>query len=227
MKVRNKLAVEVEAPVPLVITMADEPAEFVTDLMLNAEPVVVPDKLYKMLVPDPVIDELVIVSVMSVAAAKEKLVKAATPTLPLHTRGLAAAPEDDVGVKRRPVPAVDATKFPFVAVIAPAVAVSVVEAVKAPVTAVAPTSETPAVALPIVVVAVPVALIEAVPACVKAPKVLNPVTPSVELTVAVPVIARRPVRVVFPVALPRASVPVPVPIAVAAAPVALSDAVPT
>lgn len=42
MKLRVMFAVVVVAPVPLVTTIAEEPAEFVTDLIDKAEPVVAP-----------------------------------------------------------------------------------------------------------------------------------------------------------------------------------------
>ena len=66
-----------------------------------------------------------------------------------------------------PLPAVEATKFPLVAVIAPKVAVRVVEAVNEPVTAVLPVAfpmlTAPVPPVPIVVTAAPEALILAVP----------------------------------------------------------------
>ena len=80
------------------------------------------------------------------------------------------------------------TKFPFVAVIFPAVAVKLVEAVKEPVTAVFPVAfpilTAPVPPVPIVVTAAPEALILAVPTWVRPARVVAPVTPRVVPTVA-------------------------------------------
>lgn len=85
-------------------------------------------------------------------------------------------------------PAVPNTKFPFVAVIAPSVAVREVEAVREPVTAVFPVAlpifTAPVPPVPIVVTPAPDAFKLAVPTCVNAASVVAPVTPSVVPTVA-------------------------------------------
>jgi hypothetical protein len=75
-------------------------------------------------------------------------------------------------------PAVPRTTLPFVAVIAPRVAVRVVLAVKDPVTAVFPVAlpmlTAPVPPVPIVVTAAPEALMLAVPTCVRAARVVRP-----------------------------------------------------
>ena len=100
--------------------------------MVSAEFVVAPDKEAMSRVEDPVIDVFAIVRVKSAFAASETVVKVIDPTRPLHVTVPLAAPDPVTGVKRTPVPEVDATKFPFVAVIAPRVAVIVVAAVRDP-----------------------------------------------------------------------------------------------
>ncbi len=120
------------APVPFVTTIASDPEEAVLLLMLRADPVVAPLILINTSVVDAVIEELVMVSVKSAAAAIDTDVNVALPDLPLTTTGPDAAPEAWDEVKRIPVPVVDATKFPFVVVIAPRVAVNVVVAVREP-----------------------------------------------------------------------------------------------
>ena len=131
-------SVEVVAPVPLVTTIARDPEEAVLLFMQRADPVVAPLMLTNTSVVEAVIAELVIVRVRSAAAAIETEVKVALPDLPLTTTGDAAAPDACEEFRRIPVPAAVATKFPSVVVIAPNVAVSVVEVVREPVTAVFP-----------------------------------------------------------------------------------------
>ena len=87
---------------------------------------VAPCRLYSTWVPDPVIAEFVIVRVRSAPPAMLTVLNTAIPALELRTSGEAAAPEAVLELKRNPVPAVDPTKFPFVAVTAPSVAVTVV-----------------------------------------------------------------------------------------------------
>ena len=92
---------------------------------------------------------LVTVRVAVAPAAMEGEVKVTIPTLPLHVTAPDAAPDATVGTVTIPLAAVDVTKFPFVAVIFPRVAVRVVDAVREPVIAVFP------VALPIFTAPVP------------------------------------------------------------------------
>lgn len=86
-------AVDVVAPVPLVTTIARDPADAVELLMQRAAPVVAPLMLNITSVVEAVIDELVIVKVRSAAAAIETVVKVARPDLPLTTTGDAATPD--------------------------------------------------------------------------------------------------------------------------------------
>lgn len=116
------------APVPFVTTIARDPADAVLLLIDKADPVVAPLMEIRTIVEAAVIAEFVSVNVRSAPAAIETLVNVARPDLPLTTTGEAAAPESDGDVNNRPVPDVDATKFPFVAVILPSVAVMVVPA---------------------------------------------------------------------------------------------------
>lgn len=125
-------AVVVVAPVPLVTTIARDPEEAVLLLMLKADPVVAPLMLIITSVVEAVIAEFVMVNVRSAAAAIDTVVNVALPDLPLTTTGPEAAPEACEEFNRIPVPTVLATKFPFVVVIAPEVAVIVVAAVKDP-----------------------------------------------------------------------------------------------
>lgn len=114
---------------PFVTTIAREPADAVLLLIDRAAPVVAPLIEIRTIVVEAVIAELVSVRVKSAAAAIETDVNVARPDLPLTTTGEAAAPEAEGDVNKIPVPEVDATKSPFVAVIAPRVAVIVVPAV--------------------------------------------------------------------------------------------------
>lgn len=122
-------AVDVVAPVPFVTTIARDPEDAVMLLIDRAEPVVAPLIETRTMVVEAVIAELVKVSVKSAAAAIETEVNVARPDLPLTITGDAAAPLLEGDVNKIPVPEVDATKFPFVAVIFPKVAVTVVPAV--------------------------------------------------------------------------------------------------
>ena len=125
-------SVEVVAPVPFVTTIAREPADAVLLLIDRAAPVVAPLIEIRTIVVEAVIAELVSVRVKSAAAAIETDVNVARPDLPLTITGDAATPEAEGEVNKIPVPEVAATKFPFVAVMAPRVAVTVVPAVTEP-----------------------------------------------------------------------------------------------
>lgn len=119
------------APVPLVTTIARDPEDAVLLLMLKADPVVAPLIESITIVEEAVIEEFVRVKVRSAAAAIDTDVKVARPDLPFTTTGEAAVPEAEAEVKRIPVPEVDPTKLPLVAVILPRVAVIVVPALSA------------------------------------------------------------------------------------------------
>lgn len=97
-----------------------------------------PDIVKRTLVEAPAMLVLPIVKVRSAAAAIETPVKVIEPTRPLQFTVSDAAPLAVTTGKVKPVPAVDATKLPFVAVMFPNVAVIVVVAVIGPVTAKAP-----------------------------------------------------------------------------------------
>ena len=119
----------------------------------------------------------VTVTIITVLAVTEVLAISNVPptkTAPTPIRAF------DPALTRRPFPAVLRTTFPLLAVIAPRVAVSVVEAVREPVTAVFP------VAFPMFVAPVPPVPIEVTPA------------PDV-LMVVVPVMAAPPADTVRPV----------------------------
>lgn len=120
-------AVVVVAPVPLVTTIDREPAEGVTLFIVRADPVVAPVIESMTLVEAPVIVELVKTNVESAAAAMLIPVKVTEPTLAFTTWGV--APDAVPTGRTSPVPAATAVKLPFVAVIAPKVAVNVVPAV--------------------------------------------------------------------------------------------------
>lgn len=215
-------AVEVVAPVPFVTTIASDPVEEVLLLIESAAPVVAPLIETNTIVDTAVTKELVIVRVRSAAAAMLTVVKVTRPDLPLFTTGPEAAPDVDAAASKIPVPKAVATRFPLVAVMAPAVAVSVVDAVSEPVTAVLPvvlpifTAPDPPV--PIVVTAAPLVLMAEVPVAVIPPAVaIRPVEA-----------VKEPDTAVLPVTLPKFSGPVPpVAIIVVAAPVALIEVAPT
>ena len=114
---------------PLVTTIAKDEAEAVLLLIDSAEPVVAPLMESITIVEDPVIEEFVKVKVRSAAAAILTVVKVTVPDRPLTTTAPDAAPELVGDVSSKPVPEVVATKLPLDAVIAPDVAVKVVDAV--------------------------------------------------------------------------------------------------
>lgn len=125
-------AVVVVAPVPFVTTIASDPDEAVLLLIERAAPVVAPLISRRTIVEEAVIAELVMVRVRSAAAAIDTEVKVARPDLPLTTAGSVAATLALGEFKRIPVPKVDATKLPLVAVMLPKVAVRVVVVVSDP-----------------------------------------------------------------------------------------------
>ncbi len=161
-------------------------------------------------------------------ATIETLLKVALTTLPLAVIGLAPV-LPTTGVVMIPVPDAVSTKFPLVAVIAPDVAVRVVDAVKDPVTAVFPVAfpiaTAPVPPVPIVVTAEPEVFMVVVPVIAAPPA--DAVTPPVVAISPVEAV-RDPVTAVFPVALPIFTAPVPpVPMVVTAEPDALINVVPT
>lgn len=119
----------VVAPVPFVTTHATWLADGVTLLTDGADPVVEPDIAQRTLVEAPAIEVLPIVKVRSAAAAIETPVNVTDPVRPLQFTVPDAAPLAVVTGRETPVPAATATKFPFVAVILPEVAVRLVPAV--------------------------------------------------------------------------------------------------
>jgi hypothetical protein len=126
-------------------------------------------------------------------------------------------------------PAVPKTTFPLVAVMAPDVAVRVVDAVSDPVTAVLPVAfpmlVAPVPPVPIVVTPAPVVFMVVVPVMAAPPA--DAVIPPVVAVRPVDAV-KEPVTAVLPVAFPMRTAPVPpVPIVVTAAPDALMLAVPT
>ena len=78
--------------------------------------------------------EFVMVSVRSAAAAILTVVNVTCPARVFRTTGPDAAPEAVVALNDKPLPAAEETKLPLVAVIFPEVAVTVVPAVKDPLT---------------------------------------------------------------------------------------------
>ena len=91
-----------------------------------------PTNVYMIWVVEPVIEVLVIVNASVAPAAIEIPVKVQAPDLPLHVTEPDAAPDPVAGDKTIPLPAALDTKFPFVAVMFPKVAVTVVVAVNDP-----------------------------------------------------------------------------------------------
>lgn len=155
--------------------------------------------------------------------------------VPPRTNVPAEQVADDVAGMTNLLPAVDITRFPLVAVMAPKVAVKVVVVVKDPVTAVFPVAfpifTAPVPPVPIVVTAAPELLIVVVPVIAAPPEeTVRPPAVTVappEVTVSAPLVVSVPVTAVFPVALPILTAPVPpVPIEVVAAPVVLMVVVP-
>jgi hypothetical protein len=200
MKLNVMSDVVVVAPVPFVTTIAIVPEPGVTLLMLSAAPVVAPLIESITCVEDDVIALFVMVNVKSAAAAILTVVNMTCPALLFNTTGPDAAPEAVLALNCRPFPAVELTKLPFVAVMLPNVAVTVVAAETDP------NVETK---LPVEAVILPVVAVIPVP------------------PVSVVVVPKAPVIAVFPVALPIATIPVPpVPIVVVAAPEVLSVVAP-
>jgi hypothetical protein len=97
--------------------------------MFKAAPVVEPTIEISKTVPDPVIEVFEVVKACVAAAAMLTPVKVTETTRPFAATVPDAAPLATVGVSKRPVPAVEATRFPFVAVMLPSVAVMEVPAV--------------------------------------------------------------------------------------------------
>ncbi len=146
-------AVVVVAPVPLVTTIASDPEDGVLLFIDKADPVVAPLILSITSVVEAVIAEFVRVNVKSAAAAMLTLVNVALPDLPFTTTGDAATPEAVGELRIIPVPEVEATKLPLVAVMLPRVAVMDVAAFTAP---------ADALTLPVVAV-IPVPAVTVVP----------------------------------------------------------------
>lgn len=142
------------------MTNAIVPEPAVTLFTDNADPVVAPAMEYNTCVEDEVMEELVIVNVKSAAAAILTDVNVTLPALVFKTTGLAAAPVAVVALKDKPLPAVEDTKFPAVAVIAPEVAVNVVADVIEPTVVVILPAE--ATMFPVVAV-IPVPAVKVVP----------------------------------------------------------------
>lgn len=163
------VATAVASAVVKALIINDTPAEIVPTLICPraAAPVDPGDCLVKIMI------ELAVTDVVAIVAVPDTSV-----TFPNE---LAPAVVVDATLELIILfPAVPKTKFPLVAVIAPRVAVNVVEAVNEPVTAVLPVVlpilTAPVPPVPIVVTPAPDALINAVPIAVCAAKVVNPVT---------------------------------------------------
>jgi len=194
--------------------------------MVRAAPVVPPVNQYPHCVEEPAIEVLEIVIENVAPAAMEGVVIVTCPTRPF--RVAVVVPDTVVDVNWNPLPAVEETKFPFVAVMFPSVAVRLVEAVRDPVTAVFPVAfpifTAPVPPVPIVVTADPEVLMFVVPVMAAPPAD----------TVSPPVVATRPaeavkdpVTAVFPVAFPIFTAPVPpVPMVVTPEPEVLIVVVP-
>lgn len=132
----------------------------------SAEPWEAPLMETKTIVDEEVIEEFVRVNVKLDPAIIETAVNVALPDLPLTTTGEAAAPLAEAEFKRIPVPDAVPTKFPLVAVIAPAVTVSPVPMVAVVVTA----KDDPAVSV----------VVEAIdPGAINVDGILKVVTPAV------------------------------------------------
>jgi hypothetical protein len=123
------LAVLVVAPVPLVTTIEDWLAEFVTLSMHKAAPAVAPTMLTMSSVEDPVIEVLLITKVCEAPPAMLTPEKATDNTLPFAVWGEVAA-ATVVGVSKSPDPVPAAFRFPLVAVTPVAPVTVVVEAME-------------------------------------------------------------------------------------------------
>lgn len=102
----------VVAPVPFVITTAEDPKLLVTLSILNAAPAVAPTTLYSTIVDELTIAEFVTVKVCDAPPAIDGEVNVTAPIRPLHITAPLAAPDVTVGVVTNPEPAANKLRFP-------------------------------------------------------------------------------------------------------------------